>query len=135
MADIEHILRTIASLSIKPNSVIVYDIDSTLIDNYGNPIHPIIHTYRYALQKGLKPIIITARPGSDEGIRYTLQQLKSFGIDRFLAVYFMPEEKRDQALYKKLSRKDIHDKGYRVEMSLGDMPWDIGEYGGIGFIV
>ena len=31
--------------------------------------------------------------------------------------------------------KDIMNKGYNIEMSLGDKPWDIGEYGGIGVIV
>jgi hypothetical protein len=37
--------------------------------------------------------------------------------------------------FKKMARKGILDKGYTPLMSIGDMYWDVGEYGGIGIIV
>ena len=40
-----------------------------------------------------------------------------------------------QTKFKLLARKNLHDSGKKVEISIGDMKWDIGEYGGIGFIV
>ena len=134
-ATFDMIIKTIDSIPVKDNSVIVYDIDNTLIDQYGQPIQTIIYTYNYAKTKGLKPAIITARRSHDYVIQHTINQLKSVGVSDFFCIYFMPEEKTDQATYKFLSRKNLYDKGYQVEMSLGDMHWDIGEYGGLGFIV
>lgn len=135
MTNIDTIINTIDRIEVKHNSVIVYDIDNTLIDQYGQPIHAIIYTYNYAKMRGLKPVIITARKSFDSNIYHTRQQLKNFGITDYIRIYFLPEEKDNQPVFKLLSRKNLHDNGYQVEMSLGDMPWDIGEYGGVGFIV
>ncbi len=132
---LHQIINSINSIRVEHNSVIDYDIDNTLIDNLGRPIEHILYTYRHALYRGLKPVLITARKSSDDSIRYTINQLKNCGVRDYLTIYFLPEEKNDQTKYKLLARKSLHDNGYRVEMSLGDMPWDIGEYGGIGFIV
>lgn len=117
------------------NSVIVYDIDDTLIANNGEPIIPIINTYNYAKSIGLIPVIITARPGSTENIQKTKEQLHSFGITDYKYMYFRPHDKQDLSTFKMLSRKNLHDRGYQVIVSIGDMPWDIGQYGGIGFRV
>jgi len=46
-----------------------------------------------------------------------------------------PEYMNDIKEYKKQARKQIIDYGYTPLMSIGDMYWDIGEYGGIGIIV
>jgi hypothetical protein len=130
------IVRTINSMPIMNNSVIVYDIDDTLIrSSDGNPIIPIVNTYHYARNAGLIPVIITARPGFDQNIERTKEQLHSFGITDYKYTYFRPENKEDQAHFKLLSRKNLHDRGYQVAISIGDMPWDIGQYGGVGFRV
>ena len=51
-------------------------------------------------------------------------------------MYFLPPESssraQDQADYKLTARKNLHEMGYTVVMSVGDMPWDIGAYGGVG---
>lgn len=127
------IIQTINSLKINSNSVIIYDIDGTLLDHYGNGVSPIIQTYHHAKNKGLTPVIITARTGSDENINRTKEQLYSQGVIDYKYMYFMPQYETDQALYKLFARKNLHERGYDVKISIGDMPWDIGAYGGIGF--
>ena len=129
------VVNTIDRIKISNNSVIVYDIDDTLIDNNGCPILPVINTYHYAKNSGLTTVIITARPDYDENIQRTIQQLHYFGITGYKYIYFRPRDKEDQATFKLLARKNLHDRGYHVVASIGDMPWDIGLYGGIGFRV
>jgi predicted secreted acid phosphatase len=127
-----NIKSVISQTESSSNSVIVYDIDNTLINDYGYPIIPIIDTYLFAISRGFKVVIMTARPGTPENIDRTKKQLHHHGIFGSLCMYFLPPDKQDPARYKLLARKDIHDKGYKVVMSIGDMPWDMGEYGGIG---
>jgi hypothetical protein len=129
------IVKTINNIPIYENSAIVYDIDGTLISMNGEPIMPIINTYHHAKSAGLTPVIITARPGSDENIRRTKEQLRSYGIIGYRYMYFLPQNKQDQAKFKLISRQNLHERGYQVVISIGDMPWDIGHYGGIGFRV
>lgn len=119
----------------KTNDVIVFDIDGTLIDENGKAIDEIITAYFYVKNFGYQTAIITARPDITENIIYTLEQLRSHGITGYKFAYFLPLHKTDQATYKLLARKNITDKGYNIVASVGDMPWDIGEYGGVGFIV
>lgn len=123
------------SIPVKPNSVVVYDIDDTLLDLAGNPIEHIVRTYKYALSKGFLTAIITARPALKQNIENTVKQLESNGIHDYICVYLRPIDTNDVARYKMLSRKDLHDRGYNVVMSIGDLPWDVGQYGGIGYIV
>jgi phosphoglycolate phosphatase-like HAD superfamily hydrolase len=114
----------------------VYDIDGTLIDFSGNGIIPIIKSYQYAKAIGFIPVIITARPGTYENIIHTRNQLSAYFIDDYKYMYFLPPESssraQDQAEYKLTARKNLHEMGYTVVMSVGDMPWDIGAYGGVG---
>lgn len=125
----------IDSLSIKPNSMIVYDIDDTLIDREGQLIIPIVNTFHYALSKGLTIALITARPAFEENIRWTMDQLNSLNLSDYLTIYFRPIEKNDIWRYKTMARKNLIDRGYNIEMSIGDMPWDMGPFGGIGILV
>jgi hypothetical protein len=127
------IVNTINNLRIRSNSVIIYDIDRTLLHDNGKPIVPIVWTYNYALCKGLRPVIITAREGSQENIEKTKTQLYDSGIRGYKNMYFRPREIQDVAKYKYLARKDIFEKGDEALISVGDMDWDIGLYGGFGF--
>lgn len=127
------IVRTIDSLKVKSNSIIVYDIDRTLLHDNGKPIVPIVWTYNYALCKGITPVIITAREGNHINISYTNKQLTENGITQYKSIYFRPKGIDDVARYKFLARKDIFDRGGDVLISVGDMEWDIGLYGGFGF--
>lgn len=130
------IIDRLNNISVPDNGVVVFDIDNTLVDNSGNPIIPIIRTYHHAHTKGLKTVIVTARVGTPENIEQTRQQLFKYGLDDNVCMYFRPQnnigDASGQAYFKLKSREDIHRQGYTVVMSIGDMPWDIGEYGGDG---
>lgn len=129
------IVRTINNTPIYPNSVIIYDIDDTLLDGQGSPIIPIIYTYQYAKNAGLIPVIITARPGTDQNIEWTKVQLENVGVSGYKYMYFRPYDNPDHSTYKLFARKNLFDRGYNTVISIGDMPWDIGQYGGLGFQV
>lgn len=136
--------RIIDSIKVKKNSIIIFDIDDTLIDTNDNPMYHIIYIYNYAKEKGLTPVIITARKGSKENIQRTHAQLKNSGITDYKGIFFLSEDlydntkdNREQIItsYKLQTRKYLAENGYSIEMSVGDMQWDIGEYGGIGILV
>jgi hypothetical protein len=121
---------------IPKDSVIVYDIDDTLYDVENDKvIQPIVDTYKEALLKGFPIAIITARVGTDENIHYTQLQLTRLGIKDYFTMYFRPEGKTDLYLFKMKARQNLHDRGYKVGISIGDKPWDVGMYGGLSFIV
>jgi hypothetical protein len=126
--------RIVDSLPLTDSSVIVFDIDDTLIDRNSIPILEVIELYKYVLRKGFKVAIITARKGIGYNIHRTINELFMHGIKDYLFLYFMRMEDEDHVMYKLNARKDIHDKNYKVVMSIGDMPWDIGEYGGVGIL-
>jgi len=131
----QNIMNAINTINITDNSVIVYDIDGTLFEENGTPIYPIIDTYRHAMSAGLKTAIITARLGTEQNITATQEQLHSHGIKDYTFMYFLHPTKNDPAWYKYIARKNLHERGHVVVISIGDMPWDIGHYGGIGFKV
>ncbi len=119
-----------------PNPAIVFDIDGTLLDDNGQGIIPIIALFRFSKMMGITPFIITAR--IDDGImaqQYTHTQLHNNGIFDYATLFMLPKNFLHPCRYKLLARKQIYDWGYNVVMSIGDTPWDIGEYGGIGILV
>lgn len=134
-----NIVSVLHQIPVDDRSVIVYDIDGTLIHNDGRPNHPVIHSYHYAKWRGFQPIIITARPAHPDNVLRTKQQLYQHGIRDYLAIYFMPAHidphPNNQANYKLQARQDIHRRGLRVAASIGDMPWDVGQFGGVGIRV
>ena len=80
--------------------------------------------------------LITNRTGDTSTIEYTQKQLTERGIFGYKALYFRPSDKENMPYrYKEKARQNIHERGMIVMMSIGDKPWDIGNYGGIGFIL
>ena len=51
---------------------VIFDIDDTLIDQFGNPMFDVIYLYLQAKTLGFKIFIITARSGREENISRTL---------------------------------------------------------------
>lgn len=130
-----NLLTILRAIPLKSNSTVVFDIDDTLINTKGEIIKPIVDFYNVVKNMGIEPMIVTARRFTKNGLKYTQRQLKEYGITNYKFLYLMPMETNDVWEYKKQARKDIMNNGYNIEMSLGDKPWDIGDYGGIGVIV
>lgn len=115
------------------NPVVIFDIDDTLINSMtGKPNTHIIEIYNYVKSVGIKPILITARSNSPETIKYTYEQLSAYNISIHNFIYFRPENEFNIAKYKREARKDVKNRGMNAIMSIGDMDWDLGDYGGIG---
>lgn len=129
------IFDKLEQLYIPPNAAIVFDIDHTLIDQFGNPIKSIVYLFNIIKQKGITPILITARQGNNEVIKWTQQQLNTLGITGYRSIYFLQPGNTNLWRFKKIARKNVHKHGYKVIMTIGDEEWDHGEYGGIGYIV
>ena len=123
----------------KKTDIVFFDIDDTLLRPFVSvptPVQPVLDFYKYLTSHGYNVAIITARPNYEENVTYTLLDLKNIGIENdYKFIILRPEYMRDIKEFKKLARKEIIDKGYTPLMSIGDMYWDVGEYGGIGIIV
>lgn len=127
---------TLSRMVIPKNAVIVFDIDDTLIHSSGTPITPIVNLFNHAKDLGIFPVIITNRSGDTSTIEYTRKQLTECGIYGYRSLYFRPPDREDMPYrYKEKARQNIHKRGMVVMMSIGDKPWDIGNYGGVGFIL
>jgi predicted secreted acid phosphatase len=116
------------------NYVAIFDIDDTIFNTKTNKLIDSIHElYQYALKNNVYVIFITARDGSGINKDLSIQQLKSLGLSYDL-LYFRPPY-MDVKKYKKYARKNVIDTGYKPLFSIGDMNWDIGEYGGFGILI
>lgn len=116
-----------------PSQAVVFDIDDTLIDSSTGQLMPrTFALYQYCVDRGYGVYIITARARTPDAVRYTVRQLASLGISGYRLVVFRPAYERDIPGYKQEARRSIPQ---RVVMSVGDQPWDIGAYGGVGVIV
>lgn len=133
---VNSVLHTLGNINFPRNPIVVFDIDHTLVDGKNRPLQPIVDLYKHLYDNNIPLAIITARVGTPNNIKITQEMLHSYGIRGYSVIYFRPEtvggDARSQYIFKLNARKDLHDKGYTVTMSLGDKPWDYGEYGGIG---
>jgi predicted secreted acid phosphatase len=121
----------------KTNDIVFFDIDETLLEPYTNkPIIPVLEFYKYLVKHGYNIAIITARVQTKINYEYTINDLESIGIKNdYKFLVLRPPEINDIKEYKKTARKKIVEQGFNPLMSIGDMHWDMGEYGGIGIIV
>lgn len=97
-----------------PNDAAMFDIDDTLIWTNGTPNIPIINLLHKMKDLGYHIVIITARPGVDAVIQYTIQQLKKHGIQYHYLGFTSPDT-------KSLMKRKL---GYNFILSVGDMPTD-----------
>lgn len=125
----------ISKTDLADNATVVFDIDDTLVLANGRGIMPMIQLYNYFVEQGLNVIVITNRSETAEVVSYTKKQLTELGLKGDKVVYFRPLYSTDPYEYKENARKDATSNGFNIVMSIGDMPWDIGEYGGIGIVV
>ena len=93
------------------NYVVFFDIDDTLINintfpelKMGEIVQPIYNLYSYARSKGIKIVIITARPGFSENSKRTIEELKHHKIIYEL-LYLRPPQNMDQD-FKTFCRRD-----------------------------
>ena len=142
MSEVKSAMMYLQSLNVPKNGSIIFDIDDTLIRSYrkrspgdNGLIQPVKDLYDYARYIGLQPFIVTNRDGTVENTAYTHKELERHGIVGYDTVYFRDPMCTDMWVPKLNARKHIYDRGYVTVMSVGDMPWDIGQYGGYGVLL
>jgi hypothetical protein len=128
-------INVLANMQLPANASIIFDIDETLIDLNGECIRPVVMLYNFSKMLGITPIIITARPDNIRTNIFTIDQLSDCGITGYNSLYLRPENQGNVYEYKLTARKNVEDRGMRTVMSVGDMFWDIGMYGGVGIII
>ena len=130
-------INIVTNSEITVNPGVIFDIDNTLIDNNGNVIEQTLLFYKYLKMKNINVFFITSRPGIEEGIKYTIEQLESLGIRKgdYESLYFIKPNKIDVFKFKLDARHSIVNRGFNIILSIGDNLCDIGEYGGEGLLV
>lgn len=129
-------INTLNNMTLFKGSVVVFDIDDTLIHSNGYCINPIIDVFNFVKSIGVIPIIITNRSGDEKTIEFTKKQLQSSGIFGQKYIYFRePSKPNNPFRYKEKARLSIKEKGMTVIMSVGDKVWDIGIYAGVGILI
>lgn len=110
-------IRYISNRKLESNDAVMFDIDDTLIFTDGRPNRPIIDLLNKAIQMGYTIVIITARPGLEQVIRWTIGQLRDYKI-RYNYLGFTSAET------KHLMKKQLP---YNFILSVGDMLTDLTE--------
>jgi predicted secreted acid phosphatase len=133
---IDTLYNIVNNIKFQNNNCVIFDIDDTLINSKTNQKNnEIIKFYKYLILQKINIILITARTASPEIIKYTYNQLNNLGIKNYKYLYFITNNFKNVKFYKINARKDVHNKGYNIIMSLGDNEWDYGKYGGIGVLI
>ena len=109
---------------------VMFDIDDTLVNYYGNPLKEIIEIYQHAKQSGYRIIIITAR--SNEYENHTKKELESLGIQYDFLYLRRPEHNYDT--FKEEYKQRLKTRyGVDIVLSLGDQWVDVnGKVSGLG---
>lgn len=115
----------------RPNDAIIFDIDGTLVANETHCILPVKQLYDEALAKGYHVFIVTARAKTLGNELFTTIMLEKCGITTFNSIFMRPPDDLNLYSYKESRRKAIYDMGFHSVMSVGDMPFDFGAYGGL----
>ena len=124
----------IKNLDIK-NGLAFFDIDLTLIDEFGKANLPILDFYNFLKKQNIKIVLITARKNDEEIKMFTEIQLHELGITEYYDIIFRDPKEKDLYKFKEQSRKKFYEQGFYILMSVGDKDWDIGSYGGIGVLI
>ena len=105
----------ISNRRLGPMDAVMFDIDDTLIFTNGEPNVPIVELLYDAKTQGYNIVIITARPGLNRVIKWTIEQLKSYKIPYDYLGF-------TSAQYKTVMKKQLP---YNFILSVGDMPTDL----------
>lgn len=114
-----------------PKPAIVLDIDGTVLKNYDNDVAKCVVGFRPFVQAcavaGIAVFIVTARPDMPTNREWTVQQLKSCDLWRFVVPngLYMRKESEDTAQFKFNSREAVRKSGYTILLSVGDQFFDL----------
>ena len=110
-------MHYISNRRIHENDAVMFDIDDTLIFTDGRPNTPMIELLHEAATMGYQIVLITARPGIERVVRWTIEQLGQYRIGYHYLGFTSAETKH-------LMKRQLP---YNFILSVGDMPTDLTE--------
>jgi len=137
------------------NSVVIFDVDETVLDNYGlaemmgfgyvyemnkkwnaemkaPAIEQVKELYDFLLSKGAKIIFLTGRNLPEYKATYENLQRAGYTVFDTLITQIGGETKMKAKEFKSSKRKELTEKGYEIIGTVGDQWSDLeGEYNGI----
>tara|TARA_B100000401_G_C52753410_1_gene694385 strand:+ start:683 stop:1180 length:498 start_codon:yes stop_codon:yes gene_type:complete len=124
-------------LSNVKNKTICFDIDGTLYDPDDHRlIDPVVEFYNKCIDRGMRVIIVTARPDVYDNRFQTIKILDKLGLKPAAAYYFMGiNYKNDVFRYKTDMRYHETKLGNNIVLSIGDNLCDFGKFGGLGILM
>ena len=154
-AVIQEAKKEFSTIEINNNSVVIFDVDETALDNYGlaekmgfgyiyetnkiwnaeaktPPIPQVKELYDFLLSKGVKIIFLTGRNFPEYNVTYT--NLKNAGYTMFdTLITQIGDEKKNKAKdFKSNKRIWLTEQGYEIIGTVGDQWSDLeGEHHGI----
>ena len=125
------VIGTLRDHSIRSKEyAIVFDIDETLMiehpkkENLFRANTPVVAMYREAQRLGYAIYLITARPKSTDGLKYTTKQLDKLNLKDHETIYFknkIYEADASSSRFKRDARRRIFEKhGKKVLLNIGD---------------
>jgi predicted secreted acid phosphatase len=133
-----NVTKTVCGSGSGSKCAVVFDIDGTLLDETTDQAIPeVLALYNLCKDLKIATFIVTAREERPDGENrhYTHVELQRIGVVGYEDLYMRDAREHDIAKQKQEARESIHQRGYVVVMSVGDMFWDIGEFGGIGVLL
>jgi len=108
-------IEYISNSEIASNDAVMFDIDDTLIYVNKDPITPMIKLLYEAKKMGYNIVLITARPGWEEFVKMTVNELNSYNIYYDYLGF-------TSATTKTLMKKELP---YNFILSVGDLETDL----------
>jgi predicted HAD superfamily phosphohydrolase YqeG len=108
-------IEYISNREIASNDAVMFDIDDTLIYVNKDPITPMIKLLYEAKKMGYNIVLITARPGWEEFVKMTVDELNSYNIYYDYLGF-------TSATTKTLMKKELP---YNFILSVGDLETDL----------
>ncbi len=144
-----------ASVKVSENSVVIFDVDETALNNYGlakqmdfgyvyelnkkwnqelkaPAIEQTKDLYNNLLNKGFKIIFLTARNSNEYDVTYKNLLQAGFTVFDTLITQSKADQKLKSEEFKSKVRTELADKGYEIIGTVGDQWTDLnGPYSGI----
>ena len=109
-------LNYVTGRIIDKNDAVMFDIDDTLLRKDGTIIKEMVYLFQICKSLGYKMVVITARPYSEENVKYTKKQLDLNNITPSMLVFADPQKKTFAKEELKL----------HFVLSVGDLYTDLG---------
>lgn len=129
----ENAKQYFANVSVKPNSLVIFDVDDTAVYNLRfrakrpdliKPktvaLVPVLNLYNYLISRGFKTVFLTSR----DSFETTLEDLTAAGYKNYIGIICMTDFHDEYTAIWKWERRKELSKTYIIEGSIADRKRD-----------